>query len=117
MTGAQLRDLLEVMLSGQSIPDDHVSGMTVTYDPAKPSGSRVASVTMTNGEPVSDSRSYRVIVNNFLLAGGEGYNIGARAASSSPVNIMDLDALIDYLRQLPTPVTAPTEVRIAPVPR
>ncbi|MEX2109211.1 MAG: 5'-nucleotidase C-terminal domain-containing protein [Gemmatimonadaceae bacterium] len=117
MTGAQLRGLLEVMLGGQSVPDDHISGMTVTYDPAKPSGSRVASVTMTNGEPLSDSRTYRVIVNNFLLAGGEGYNIGARGTSSRSVNIMDLDALIDYLRQLPTPVTAPTEVRIAPVPR
>jgi 2',3'-cyclic-nucleotide 2'-phosphodiesterase (5'-nucleotidase family) len=117
MTGAQLRGLLEVMLGGQSIPDDHISGMTVRYDPAKPSGSRVASVTMANGEPLSDSRTYSVIVNNFLLAGGEGYNIGGRGTSSSPLNIVDLDALIDYLRQLPTPVTAPTEVRIAALPQ
>jgi 2',3'-cyclic-nucleotide 2'-phosphodiesterase (5'-nucleotidase family) len=78
---------------------------------------RLASVTMANGEPLSDSRTYSVIVNNFLLAGGEGYNVGARGTSSIPLNIIDLDALIDYLRQLPTPVTAPTEVRIAAVPQ
>ena len=115
MTGAQLRGLLEAMLAGAG-PDDHISGLTVRYDSTKPRGSRVASVTMANGEPLSDARSYSVIVNNFLLAGGEGYNAGARATSSTALNIVDLDALIGYLRQLPAPVTAPTEVRIAPIP-
>ncbi|HLA14949.1 MAG TPA: 5'-nucleotidase C-terminal domain-containing protein, partial [Gemmatimonadaceae bacterium] len=114
MTGAQLRGLLEVMLAGSG-PDDHVSGMTVRYDPTKPKGSRVVSVIMANGEPLSETRTYRVIVNNFLLAGGEGYDAGARATSSTALNIVDLDALISYLQQLPTPVTAPTEVRIAPI--
>ena len=114
MTGAQLRGLLEAMLAGGE-PDDHISGMTVRFDPAKPKGSRVVSVTTENGEPLSDTRTYSVIVNNFLLVGGEGYNAGARATSSTPLNIIDLDALIRYLQQLPSPVTAPTEVRIAPV--
>jgi len=115
MTGAQLRGLLEAMLAGAG-PDDHVSGLTVRYDSTRPRGSRIASVTMANGEPLSDARSYSVIVNNFLLAGGEGYNAGARATSSTALNIVDLDALIGYLQQLPAPVTAPTEVRIAPIP-
>ena len=114
MTGAQLRGLLEAMLAGAG-PDDHVSGITVKYDPSRPKGSRVSSVVMSNGEPLSETRTYRVIVNNFLLAGGEGYGAGARATSSTPLNITDLDALINYLRQLPRPLTAPAEVRIAPI--
>src|SRR5687768_7237956 len=114
MTGAQLRGLLEVMLSGQG-PNDHVSGMMVKYDSTKPRGSRVVSVTMENGEPLSDARTYSVVVNNFLLSGGEGYNAGARATSSAPLNIVDLDALIQYLQQLPTPISAPAEIRLAPV--
>ena len=88
----------------------------VKYDSTKARGSRVVSVTMANGEPLDDARTYKVIVNNFLLAGGSGYNAGARATSSAPLNIDDLDAFIRYLRQLPTPVTAPAETRIAPVP-
>jgi hypothetical protein len=28
---------------------------------------------------------------------------------------VDLDALINYLKSLPSPITAPTEVRIAPI--
>ena len=114
MTGAQLRGLLEAMLNKSPI-DDHVSGLTIRYDPSQPKGSRIVSVTMAEGTPLSDTRTYNVIVNDFLATGGEGYNAGGRAAASRPLNIVDLDALIDYLRTLPTPIAAPTELRIAPV--
>ena len=114
MTGDQLRGLLEAMLA-KSSADDHVSGLTIRYDPSKPKGSRVVSVTMSDGTPLSASRSYNVILNDFLATGGEGYNAGGRATASRPTNIVDLDALIDYLRSLPTPLAAPTEVRITPV--
>ncbi len=115
MAGARLRELLEVMLAEE--PDDHVSGLMVKYDPSRPKGSRVASVTMANGEPLSDTRTYSVVVSNFVLHRGEGYNIESRAISSTPLSIIDLDSMIQYLQQLPSPVTAPTEVRIAPVSR
>jgi 2',3'-cyclic-nucleotide 2'-phosphodiesterase (5'-nucleotidase family) len=72
---------------------------------------------MADGSPLSESRSYKVILNDFLATGGEGYNAGGRATASKPLNIVDLDALIDYLRSLPEPIAAPAEVRIAPVAR
>jgi 2',3'-cyclic-nucleotide 2'-phosphodiesterase (5'-nucleotidase family) len=114
MTGSQLRGLLEAMLAKPAV-DDHVSGLTIRYDPAKPKGSRIVSVTLADGRPLADNRTYKVIVNDFLATGGEGYNAGGRATTSNPLNIVDLDALIDYLRTLPSPVVGPTEVRIAPV--
>jgi hypothetical protein len=54
-------------------------------------------------------------MNDFLATGGEGYNAGGRATSSRPLKINDLDALVDYLGTLPQPVSAPIEIRIAPV--
>jgi len=116
MTGAQLRGLIEAMLTKTPV-NDHVSGLTIKYDPSRPAGSRIVSVTMSDGSPVSDSRSYNVILNDFLATGGEGYNAAGRATASRPLNIVDLDALIDYLRSLPAPIAAPAEVRIAPVAR
>lgn len=113
MTGAQLRGLLEAMLT-KSV-DDHVSGLTIRFDPAKPAGSRLVSVTMADGSQLSDTMTYSVIVNDFLATGGEGYNAGQRATSMKALNIVDLDALIDYLRSLPSPITAPAELRIAPI--
>jgi 2',3'-cyclic-nucleotide 2'-phosphodiesterase (5'-nucleotidase family) len=116
MTGAQLRGLIEAML-GKSPVNDHVSGLTIRYDPSKPKGSRLVSVTTADGAPLSEARSYNVILNDFLATGGEGYNAGGRATASRPLDIVDLDALIDYLKSLPEPITAPAEVRIAPVAR
>ena len=116
MTGAQLRGLIEAMLGKQPV-NDHVSGLTIRYDPTKPRGSRIVSVTTADGAALSDTRTYNVILNDFLATGGEGYNAGGRATASRPLNIVDLDALIDYLRMLPEPITAPSEVRIAPVSR
>jgi 2',3'-cyclic-nucleotide 2'-phosphodiesterase (5'-nucleotidase family) len=114
MTGEQLRGLLEEMVRKPPV-NDHVSGMTIRFDPARPPGSRIGSVTMADGTPLSDARSYNVIVNDFLATGGEGYNAGARATASRPLGIIDLDALIDYLRTMPGPITAPAEIRIAPI--
>jgi 2',3'-cyclic-nucleotide 2'-phosphodiesterase (5'-nucleotidase family) len=114
MTGQQLSGLLEEMLKKSPV-NDHVSGLTITYDPSRPPGSRIVSVRMADGTPLSDTRTYNVIVNDFLATGGEGYNAGGRASASRPLNIVDLDALIDYLRTLPAPITAPTEIRITPI--
>jgi 2',3'-cyclic-nucleotide 2'-phosphodiesterase/3'-nucleotidase/5'-nucleotidase len=113
MTGAQLRGLIEAMLSKSGV-DDHVSGMTIKYDSTKAKGARIVSVTMSDGTPLNDTRTYNVIVNDFLATGGEGYNAGGRATSARPLNIVDLDALIDYLKSLPEPISAPTEIRISP---
>jgi 2',3'-cyclic-nucleotide 2'-phosphodiesterase (5'-nucleotidase family) len=115
MSGAQLRGLLEAMLAKS--PNDHVSGLTIRYDPSRPPGSRVVSVTMADGTALSDSRTYNVVMNDFLATGGEGYNAGGRASASKPLNVVDLDALIDYLQSLPAPIAAPNEVRIEPVAR
>jgi 2',3'-cyclic-nucleotide 2'-phosphodiesterase (5'-nucleotidase family) len=116
MTGAQLRGLLEAMLSKPAV-DDHVSGLTIVFDPSKPKGSRVVAVTMADGTPLSDTRTYSVIMNDFLTTGGEGYNASGRATAVRPLNIVDLDALIAYLQSLPAPFSAPNEVRITPVAR
>lgn len=116
MTGAQLRGLIEAILNKSPV-NDHVSGLTISFDPSNPKGSRIVSVTMADGSPLSDTASYNVILNDFLATGGEGYNAAGRATASRPLDIVDLDALIDYLQFLPAPITAPPEIRIAPVTR
>ncbi|MEP6549981.1 MAG: 5'-nucleotidase C-terminal domain-containing protein, partial [Gemmatimonadales bacterium] len=116
MTGVQLSGLIEAMLEKSPV-NDHISGMTIRFDPSRPKGSRIVSVTMADGTPISDKKTYNVILNDFLATGGEGYNAGGRASSAKPLDIVDLDALIDYLKTLPSPISAPAEVRIAPVSR
>ena len=49
-----------------------LSGATMIYDPTAPAGARVASVTI-GGTALDPDRLYRVAVNDFILAGGDGY--------------------------------------------
>jgi 5'-nucleotidase / UDP-sugar diphosphatase len=74
-TGAELKAAIEHGLSeieGPSGRFPHVSGMAVTFDPKRPVGARVVSLTV-GGEALDPARRYRLAVNDFLASGGDGY--------------------------------------------
>ncbi|MBS0564246.1 MAG: 5'-nucleotidase C-terminal domain-containing protein [Proteobacteria bacterium] len=50
-----------------------VSGMTFTFDPSAPAGSRVSEV-MVAGQALVPDKLYRVAVNDYILGGGDGYS-------------------------------------------
>jgi 2',3'-cyclic-nucleotide 2'-phosphodiesterase (5'-nucleotidase family) len=75
ITGAGLRTALEEGVS--SVEDvagrfPHVSGMTFSFDPKKPKGSRVLQVTVA-GKPLDPAAIYRLATNEYMMAGGDGY--------------------------------------------
>ena len=110
MTGAQVREYFEKLLGGEEVLV-HISGATIGYDPSKPRGSRIVSLRLSDGRTLSDNASYNVIMNNFMATGGS--NMGPPQGSrSTPLDIVDLDALVDYLRSLPSPIRPPTQPRI-----
>jgi 5''-nucleotidase/2'',3''-cyclic phosphodiesterase and related esterases len=110
MTGTQLRAYLEKLVSRAS-PGVHVSGVSIGYDPDKPSGSRITSLTLEDGRTLSDNAVYNVIMNSFMEGGGS--NMGPpEGTESKPLNIVDLDATVDYIKSRPQPVTVPSETRI-----
>jgi 5'-nucleotidase len=97
LTGRALRQALEEQW------DDHdtahrldVSGITYTWDPARPRGSRVVSL-LRNGQPVRDTARLRVAVNAYLAEGGSGFRTLA-AAPRRDTGLTDLDALLAYVR-------------------
>ncbi|AWJ82783.1 bifunctional metallophosphatase/5'-nucleotidase [Azospirillum sp. TSH58] len=71
-------DLLAALEHGVSKVEDkagrfpQVSGLTFTYDPKLPSGTRVTGVTV-GGQPLDPARTYRVATNDYMLKGGDGY--------------------------------------------
>ena len=115
-TGATIREYLERIVAHRPLPRAHVSGVTVHYDSsaAATAGSRVSRVIMADGRPLDDARVYKLIVNDFLATGDDGLGLAGRALSAEPLGIEDLQALIDYLQQLPQPVTPPTQPRLIP---
>jgi 2',3'-cyclic-nucleotide 2'-phosphodiesterase (5'-nucleotidase family) len=109
--GAALRAYLERLVA-RADARVHVSGLTMTYDSTAAVGHRVRRVTMASGAPLDTAAQYRVILNDFMALGGEGLGFTTGAIRTEPLSIVDLDALIAYLRKLPQPVRAPAEVRI-----
>jgi 2',3'-cyclic-nucleotide 2'-phosphodiesterase (5'-nucleotidase family) len=114
VTGEALRAYLERLVA-RNDPRYHVSGVLLTYDPSAAPGARLRSATLTNGRPINPAGQYRIVLNNFMAEGGEGLGLSAGAIRREQLGIIDLDALVSYLKTLPQPVHAPTEVRISPL--
>jgi 5'-nucleotidase / UDP-sugar diphosphatase len=85
LTGKQIREALEhgvarVEEGAGAFPQ--VSGISFTYNPGAPAGSRVRDV-LIGGKPLDPDREYAVASNDFIAAGGDGYAAFGDAIRSS----------------------------------
>ena len=71
-------------------------GFALAYDMGRPAGSRVVSATL-DGAPIDPAANYRVTMNSFLAAGGDGFTVFADGADET-TGPVDLDAMEAYLR-------------------
>lgn len=96
-----------------------VSGMRYVIDPNQPAWSRITSVEVWNGtdwEPLDPNAMYKVVTNDFMRRGGDGYTM-FRDYAVDPYDFGPLldEALADYFRAN-SPVTPVIEGRITGVP-
>jgi 2',3'-cyclic-nucleotide 2'-phosphodiesterase (5'-nucleotidase family) len=87
-----------------------VSGLRVEYGPSRRGARNVRKAILTGGKSLDPNSSYRVAVNDFLAAGGDGYEIlkkGRNVVSGDGVR----EAFIDYLARH-SPVNPQIEGRI-----
>lgn len=113
LRGRDLRSYLE-RLVGRERRNFHLSGVVVEFDNARAVGGRLVRVTMSDGRLLDDEGTYRLILSDFLAAGGDGLSVTERALSVEELWIPDLDALIAYLKAQPQPVRAPRDARLVP---
>ena len=112
--GATLRAYAETLVQKEK-PNVHVSGLTIRYDHTRPGGQRIVSLTTADGSPVRDGARYTVAMNDFMVTGGDGLALQAKAIRLDDLKTVDVDALAAYLKTLPQPVVAPAEPRIVDV--
>ncbi len=115
--GSDLKAMLEHGLSraGQEFGGfPQISGVNLVFDATKPVGQRIESVLV--GEWALDpNRTYRLAVNDFLAAGGDGYAMLQNLKRIVDANAGPLmaGAVIEYIKQKGT-VAPKVEGRIAP---
>ncbi|XP_019644883.1 PREDICTED: 5'-nucleotidase-like [Branchiostoma belcheri] len=98
-----------------------VSGILVTYDISQPVGQRVARLearcsecAIPQYEPVERGRRYKLLINAFMVGGGDGYSMLAENIPDSDreqIGYLDSEMLLDYLKDA-SPITTGLERRI-----
>jgi 5'-nucleotidase len=115
LTGAQVKQVLEQGASGQ-FGMVQVSGLSFTYDPSQPVGSRVTSTTVNaTGQELQPAATYRVVTNDFMYNGGDNYTMFKQGAN--PVIYSDqllYDVVSGYVGQFgpDNPINQKIEGRI-----
>jgi 5'-nucleotidase len=94
-----------------------VAGLKYTFDPAAPAGSRVSEVmTLVGGDawaPIDPDTVYKVVTNNYVRNGGDGYRMFAAEAMNAYDFGPDLaDVTAEYMAKV-GPYAPYTDGRIA----
>jgi 2',3'-cyclic-nucleotide 2'-phosphodiesterase (5'-nucleotidase family) len=75
-----------------------VSGIRVRLDRTKPPGERVVSAILLDGSVVDDAKLYSVATNDFVLAGGDGYEEFSKGTSIIDTGVFLRDILVAYIK-------------------
>jgi 2',3'-cyclic-nucleotide 2'-phosphodiesterase (5'-nucleotidase family) len=91
-----------------------VSGIRYVFDPKKPAGSRLVSVTV-GGKPLDPAARYSVATFEFLMGGGDGYTMLQQAkVLVAPMNgPMDSDLILDRLTSGPIAPAVDGRIQVA----
>ena len=111
LTGSQIKNMLEQQWRDPKRPRilQVSNGFGYTWDNAKPYGERVIGMSL-NGARIDRATAYRVTVNDYLAAGGDGFSV-LKEATAPRVGVYDIDALYGYF-QANSPVSPDRSERI-----
>lgn len=100
LTGEQIRRAIEQQWRDESLRGPYLQvskGFGYTWDAKRPAGARVLPETMTlNGKAMDMNARYRVTVNNFIAAGGDGFR-ALTEGTDARIGASDIDALVAYI--------------------
>ena len=79
MTGSEIVKTLEYGIDNKKIGMLQFSGLRVTYDYSRPLNKRVVQAVLSTGKKLEKSQYYKVAVNDFMAAGGDGFTMFSAA--------------------------------------
>ncbi|MEM7440192.1 MAG: bifunctional metallophosphatase/5'-nucleotidase [Pseudomonadota bacterium] len=88
-----------------------VAGISYTVDPSQPAGSRISDVKVA-GQPIDPEKVYKVVSNNYVRNGGDGYKMFRDAQNAYDFGPDLADVTAEYMAKI-GPVTAGVDGRIS----
>jgi 5'-nucleotidase len=116
LTGRQIKDTLEQQWLDPTQPRilQISKGFSYIWDNTKPYGEHVIADSLAlNGARIDPAQEYRVTVNDFLSAGGDGFTV-LKQGTAQQYGVYDVDALDTYF-QANSPISPDGSGRIARV--
>ncbi|MGI8911722.1 MAG: bifunctional metallophosphatase/5'-nucleotidase [Rubrobacteraceae bacterium] len=105
LTGAEVHRVLEQQFDGEP-RILQVSGLRIAYDPSRPEGRRMTSLTLPGGASLDRKAIYTAAIAGPLAEGGSGFT-GFREGQNVRPAGKDLDALVKHIKSMPQPFEAP----------
>lgn len=104
LSGALVRDLLQRQLPKTDAPPRLLQvSQSLNYRWKLQDGKSVLGAVLVDGQPLDLSRTYRVVVNNFMAEGGDGHSTFNQGRDRVSLG-MDIDALSELLAEQPQSV-------------
>ena len=129
LTGAQIKALLNQQWNGANEASRkilQVAGLSYSWDASEAAAADtdalVADSVMVDADgdpatpmvPIEDATTYRVVANNFLYGGGDGFST-FKESTNGYFGGLDVDSLVSYLQAHDPVAPTPTD-RITQVP-
>lgn len=116
MTGAQIKTMLEYMVSGIKYRG-HISGLRFTYDSTKPArfyltsngtvvenpnNNRIMWISSSDGTPLDMAKTYKVAASDFIATGGDYYPFPNNSTNLVSTDVLIRDAMMTDLKNRKT---------------
>jgi 2',3'-cyclic-nucleotide 2'-phosphodiesterase (5'-nucleotidase family) len=98
LTGALVKQALEQSLRGDRVTQ--VSGVRYVFDASKPAGQRITQLTLADGSPIDEQKTYTVAANNFMASGGDQYDALAQGKNRNDTGRLIRDAMMTWVKNL-----------------
>lgn len=111
MKGSELLKVLEYGIDNKKIGMLQFSGLRVTYDYSRPLNKRVSQVVLHNGKKLEKNQYYKVAVNDFIAAGGDGFTMFSAARNITNTHL-SLRQIVEQAINRTPPVSVEADNRL-----
>ena len=94
-----------------------VAGLNFVWNPEENPGDRIVEVMVNTPEGyqlIDPEKTYKIVTNNFIHAGGDGYSIFQKGKNFINMGFVDYDVLMEYIEEN-SPINYKNEGRSSPI--
>lgn len=97
LTGKDIKKAIDHGILNPNITDGAFSGLIVEYDGTKSFENRITKITLSDGTPLQEDKTYRVATNDFMFTGGDDYDF--KRATNVSITIPIRDVFVEKIKK------------------